>query len=46
MEKRFTTVTQSNHHINWEEVFDELHKMTGRQTKYQYMSDRTFLRPR
>ena len=46
MEKRFTTVTQSSRPIDWNETFDELHKMTGRQTEWQCMSNRTFLRPR
>lgn len=46
MEKRFTVVSQSDVPVRWEEVFDETHQMTGRQSKYHYMRDRTFLRPR
>ena len=46
MEKRFTVVTESTKQVLWEDLFDETHQMTGRQTKYQYMRDRTFLRPR
>lgn len=46
MEKRFTVVSNSSVPIAWNDVFDEEHQMTGRQSKYQYMRDRTFLRPR
>jgi hypothetical protein len=46
MEKRFAVVLQSSKPVRWEDVFDEEHQMTGRQSKYQYMRDRTFLRPR
>jgi hypothetical protein len=30
----------------WDAVFDETKEMTGRQSKYQHIADRTFLRPR
>lgn len=48
MEKRFTKLlkNQENESIKWEDIFDEDKKMTGKQTKYQYILDRTFLRPR
>ncbi len=46
MEKRFTVVSGADSSVRWEDVFDELHQMTGRQSKYHYMRDRTFLRPR
>src|ERR1019366_1631219 len=46
MEKRFTVVSNSSEPVLWEDVFDEDHQMTGRQPKYNYMRDRTFLRPR
>lgn len=48
MEKRFTELLKSTDHesIKWSDVFDEDSLMTGKQTKYNYMLDRTFLRPR
>lgn len=46
MEKRFKYVFGGNAAAQWEDIFDEMHKMPGRQTKYNYMLDRTFLRPR
>ncbi len=48
MEKRFTEVLKSadDEIISWDDVFDETQLMTGRQSKYNYISDRTFLRPR
>jgi len=46
MERRFKAVTQSDAHVRWDQIFDEDHQMTGRQSKYHYMLDRTFLRPR
>jgi hypothetical protein len=46
MEKRFKVVFQSPSPITWDDVFDEEHQMTGRQSKYHYMRDRTFLRLR
>jgi len=30
----------------WDEIFDETKEMSGRQRKYNYILDRTFLRPR
>ncbi|HEY4788636.1 MAG TPA: hypothetical protein VIH57_21445, partial [Bacteroidales bacterium] len=36
----------SNEAVKWEDVFDEGQLMTGRQSKYNYIADRTFLRPR
>lgn len=32
--------------VVWETVFDETKEMTGHQTKYQHLIDRTYLRPR
>jgi len=46
MEKRFNYIFGGDKPANWEDVFDETHEMTGRQKKYHYMLDRTFLRPR
>lgn len=47
MEKRFTELLKNgDSKIIWENIFDETHQMTGRQSKYQYIIDRTFLRPR
>jgi hypothetical protein len=48
MEKRFTRLLgeRPGENISWEQVFDEMHEMTGHQTKYQHILDRTFLRPR
>jgi hypothetical protein len=46
MEKRFTVVSKSNTPVTWGDVFDEEQQMTGRQGKYLYMRERTFLRPR
>jgi len=46
MEKRFATVLEIDEAGAWQRVFDETEKMTGKQTKYQHMVDRTFLRPR
>lgn len=31
---------------SWDQVFDETKEMTGHQTKYRHITDRTFLRPR
>ena len=42
MEKRFSV----DKPIVWNQVFDEDERMPGRQSKYQHMLDRTFLRPR
>jgi hypothetical protein len=46
MEKRFAAVLKIPESGAWEQVFNEVEKMTGRQTKYQHIIDRTFLRPR
>jgi len=47
MEKRFSQVLgDPNIAMSWDDVFDESSKMTGRQSKYDHMIDRTFLRPR
>lgn len=45
MEKRFAEVLSSEKDA-WGAVFDEKEEMTGRQSKYRHMLDRTFLRPR
>jgi hypothetical protein len=46
MEKRFAEVLSVGEANAWNQVFDEEEEMTGRQTKYRHMLDRTFLRPR
>lgn len=48
IEKRLTEVLRSSpmENVRWEDVFDEDHLMTGKQSKYNYIIDRTFLRPR
>jgi hypothetical protein len=48
IERRFNEVLKSDEreNISWEDVFDENQSMTGRQTKYNYITERTFLRPR
>jgi len=46
MEKRFAEVLAISEQNAWDQVFDEQEEMTGRQTKYRHMLDRTFLRPR
>lgn len=48
VEKRLTELLRENPHeeIRWDDVFDENQLMTGKQTKYNYITDRTFLRPR
>ena len=50
MEKRFSSVLSddpgSPESVLWGDVFDESQEMTGRQSKYQHMLDRTFRRPR
>ncbi len=48
MEKRFTKLLgESNtEKIKWDDIFDETKEMTGHQTKYQHLIDRTYLRPR
>ena len=48
MERRLTQVLRDNEDekVKWEDVFDEKQLMTGKQSKYNYITDRTFLRPR
>jgi energy-coupling factor transporter ATP-binding protein EcfA2 len=48
MEKRFDVVlsSETGEKIGWERVFDESALMSGRQTKYAHLLDRTYLRPR
>ncbi|MDV6237148.1 hypothetical protein CH379_016065 [Leptospira ellisii] len=47
MEKRFNLILGENkENITWDNVFDSNQEMPGHQNKYQYLRDRTFLRPR
>jgi hypothetical protein len=46
MESRFGAAMGAPSPVAWNRVFDESSEMTGRQSKYQHMVDRTFLRPR
>lgn len=46
MERRFGTVIAEQDVLSWNDVFDESQEMTGRQSKYQHIVDRTFRRPR
>ncbi|MFH0984135.1 MAG: hypothetical protein V1882_01215 [Candidatus Omnitrophota bacterium] len=46
MEKRFALLLGEGENVNWDEVFDETKEMTGHQSKYQHILDRTYLRPR
>lgn len=48
MEKRFKKLLSEKRleAIKWEDIFDETKEMTGHQTKYQHLIDRTYLRPR
>ncbi len=48
MENRFRAVlaADENEDVHWEDVFDETQEMPGRQSKYQHILDRTYLRPR
>jgi len=46
MQKRFSLSLGISENSAWESVFDEGEQMPGRQSKYQHMLDRTFLRPR
>jgi len=47
MEKRFKTrLAEDGEELTWESIFDETKEMTGHQSKYQHIIDRTFLRPR
>jgi hypothetical protein len=45
-EKRFQETLGIPEKGSWEAVFDETKEMTGHQTKYRHIIDRTFLRPR
>jgi hypothetical protein len=46
VERRLTEVLRESEDevVKWENVFDEGQLMTGKQTKYNYITDRTFLR--
>ena len=48
MERRLTEVLKSHNSekVYWDDVFEETQLMTGKQSKYNYITDRTFLRPR
>lgn len=46
MEKRFHSVLNLPEDGAWASVFDESQQMTSRQSKYDHIVDRTFLRPR
>ena len=48
MEKRFDVLLASSdmEHVSWDDVFDETAEMSGHQTKYRHLVDRTYLRPR
>lgn len=48
MEKRFRAELGigQDEHVNWDDIFDEEQEMSGRQSKYQHILDRTYLRPR
>lgn len=48
MEKRFCKLLgeDTTEQIKWEDIFDETKEMSGHQTKYQHLIDRTYLRPR
>jgi len=46
MEKRFAKVFKIPESGSWNGVFDETRQMSGHQSKYQHIIDRTFLRPR
>lgn len=46
MEKRFHSVLNIPEADAWGRVFDESQQMTSRQSKYDHIVDRTFLRPR
>jgi len=46
MQKRFAAVLNIPEKDAWSTIFDENEQMPGRQSKYQHMIDRTFLRPR
>ena len=48
LERRLTELLREkpDENVVWEDVFDESQLMTGKQSKYSYITDRTFLRPR
>jgi hypothetical protein len=48
MEKRFNRLLEEKltATVKWEDIFDETKEMSGHQTKYQHIIDRTYLRPR
>lgn len=47
MESRFSqALSEGAAKVEWEDVFDETKEMPSRQSKYQHMCARTFLRPR
>lgn len=46
MSKRFSNILSLNSEDAWETVFNEQTLMTGRQSKYQFILDRTLNRPR
>lgn len=48
MEKRFTELLKQydNEKISWNDVFDEKIKINGKNSKYNYLTDMTCLRPR
>ena len=46
MERRIGTLLNVDPRDSWELVFDETKAMTGHQSKYQHVIDRTMLRPR
>ena len=48
MEKRFQSVLEAETiaDVSWEKIFNEGQEMPGRQSKYQHILDRTYLRPR
>lgn len=46
MSKRFSNILGIPEMSAWDSVFDEQSQMTGRQSKYQYILDRTLNRPR
>lgn len=46
MARRFGQTLRGEKSLPWDEVFDETEQMPSRQSKYQHICDRTFLRPR
>ncbi len=49
MENRFSILLSEGdapERVSWESVFNETREMPGRQTKYDHICDRTYLRPR